>query len=121
MSASFKAKTSRTPYAFAGINLAGHPVLNAICRLKSGIPMKSDFSDFLSLLREWSAHADQEAIYTPGQPGDVAKGVAQAYREIIATIENAAPSADYTISGSPDLTRDPTGLESTSGEPTPPP
>ena len=105
--------------------LASQPsVANAVCRLKSGIPHPTDFRDFLAALRGWSESADKAAIYGQGELGEAAKGVAQAYRSILEAIETAEPAKDEAddqpISVPPGDSRDPTGLPTNCGQPSPP-
>lgn len=86
--------------------LSSNPGLaNAIVRLNSGIGQPSDFKEFTEALRGFSVAADAGAIYGVGEQGQAAKGVAQAYREIVRMIDEAEP-----ISDPPGDSLDPTGL-----------
>jgi hypothetical protein len=96
--------------------LSSNPaLLDAILRLKNGIAYPGDFKDFLSAIRSFSESADANAIYGVGEQGQAAKGVAQAYREIVRMIDEAEP-----ISCPPGDSLDPTGI-SNRGQPAPAP
>jgi len=111
-------------------NPASQPKLsNAIARLKSGVAYPGDFSIFLDALRDFSVQADGQALYGIGEPGQIAKGVAQAYREILKMISTAAPvdeggndaAVPKTDFRPPGETRDPTGGTNNRGDTTPDP
>ena len=94
--------------------LSSNPtLLDAILRLKNGIGQPGDFKDFVAAIRSFSEAADANAIYGVGEQGQAAKGVAQAYHEIVRMIDEAEP-----ISSSPGDSLDPTSF-SNRGQPAP--
>ena len=110
-------------------NPANQPKLsNAIARLKSGVAYPSDFGAFVDALKEFSALSVDHALYGIGELGQVAKGAAQAYREILRMIDNASPvdegddaAVPKPIFRSPGDPRDQTGGNNNGGKSTPAP
>ena len=60
-----------------------------LCRLMNGVATPTDFKDFYASLKKFSAIADENAIEGCGELGDMARGVAQAYRAILKRIDDA--------------------------------
>jgi len=63
--------------------------LNALCRLRAGTgDAKADWAMVVAKLKEFSAVADHDAIYSFGPEGEASKGSAVAYRELLDLFEN---------------------------------